>query len=248
MRLFKAILIVVFSFSISLALQTSKQFNLLNKKNYKIIYDRDINSKDIQKISNDLDSVFRFWKSKLKVKQKGKIEFVIYKDDKSYKNRSGVNFNLPIYLNKGIVHISPVATDYRKQTYHSYLTQGVVLGILQEAYKRGCSKWLIDAFSVYVSKLGDVDAQVYNEVQHNIKDFQQEYSQLKKEAQYKAFIAKALSFINYLGSKYGEEKILLLFRKYDGKKTDEEVFEEVFGEKLGEIEKGWQIFLKRKQK
>lgn len=248
MKCFKVFLLILLGFYVAGALQTTTQFNLVNKKNYKISYDRDIGGKDIQKISNDLDSLFRYWKNKLKVKHKGKVEFVLYKYDKSYKNKSNVRFNLPIYLNKGSVHISPNALDYRNQAYHSYLSQAVILGILNEVNQKGCPRWLCEAFSVYVAKLKDIDTDSYIDFQHSIKDFQQEYSQLKKETQYKAFMAKTLSFIKFLDSKYGEGKMLLLFRTYDGKKTDQEVFEKVFSDKFDEIEKGWLHFVREKQK
>lgn len=248
MKLFKVILVILLVYNITHPMQNTKQFNLINKKSYKILYDREFDAAEIQKFSHDLDSAFMYWKAKLSVKQKGKIEFIIYKSERSYKHKSGVKFNISVYRSRGIVHISPKAIEYRNKNYSSYLTQAVISGLLKDVNKKGCPEWLSDAFAFYISKLDEVETQGYIDTQLNIRDFQQEYSQLKREAQYRMFIVRAFSFLNYLETKYGGEKIYLLFRTFDGKRTDEEVFEIVFGEKFDAIEKGWRLFVRAKQK
>lgn len=231
-----SLLIFIILFTDVYALQKIASFETIQKKNIVMRFEKGISEQEAKEIFQQLDSLVKDWKKKLNIKTKSKSEFRFYFLDKSYMSKSGAKFNQIVYLNKGAVHISPVArlTENIKRS----LPQAVVLSILAETNKNGCPNWLTEAYAYYISNQVAVNFQPLSTF-YNIKDFQQEYYQIKKESQYKVLLAKAISLIIFLKERYGIEKLNSLFSSYDGIRTDEQIYEKVFNEKYDLIERYW---------
>ncbi|RCK73996.1 MAG: hypothetical protein IGBAC_2143 [Ignavibacteriae bacterium] len=245
MKHINLILIFLLIFNQSNSQQLTKQYESLKYKNFKISYEKELNPEDVKFIAIKIDSLLNEWKLILKIKRVRNIEFRMYKSDKSYKNKTNVKFNQDVYHNQNIIHLSPKIFDRKSLSSDKILVNAVILALLSESGKRGCPKWLIDSYAIYFSGLKESEQQATLNISGNLKDFKQEYSQLKKETQYNAFLSKSFHFIDFVNKRYGNDKLNFLFKAFNGKRSEEEAFEFALGEKFEEIEKAWNNFIKR---
>ncbi len=245
MKIIHLFLIILIFLSYTYSQNITIQYEEMKYKSFKISFQKDLNLEEVKSIGDQLDHYLNHWKNILKIKKVRNVEFRLYKSEKAYKNKSNVNFNQEVFLYKDIIHLSPKIFDRNYLLTDKLLANAVVLALLKESGKKGCPKWLIESYAIYLSGMRDADQQSTINISYSLKDFKQEYSQLKKESQYKAFLSKSSVFFEFVNKRYGSERLNYLFRLFNGKRSEEQAFEMAFGEKFDEIERAWKVYLRK---
>lgn len=218
-----------------------KNFEVLKSKNFIIKYEQGISQTQVSPVMSDLELQFKNWNKRLGLvpTKAGGIEVRIYKNENRYFRESGSFLKEEGFYSKGIIHLTLPSTLDKNGNRMNVLSCVVALSLLSAANDNGCPAWLTEAFGIYAGgDLGKYGMPLQVRTS-NFRDMQQEFTQVRKEKDMINFYAKLAEVMKFLNDRYGTQKVDSLFIVFDGIKTFEQVFEQVFSEKFDKIEKAW---------
>ncbi len=230
---------IIFSF------QSKSRFDLFKSKNFLIKYEQGITNSAVKSIASDLELQFKEWMKRLNLApNKLPVEVRIYKTEKKYFQESQSKLKEEGNYSNGIIYLSPPSKLDEKGSRVNIISRVVALSILSAANDNGCPRWLTEAYGIYAG--GDLEK--YEPVPvlraTSFIDFQEEMNQAKKEKDVRVLYAKLSEVMKFFLNRYNQQKVDLLFTRFDGIKSMEQVFEENFAEKYDVIETAWNRAIK----
>jgi hypothetical protein len=230
----------IFFFNLSFGFQF-RDFETMNSKNFMIKYERGISQSEIKLVMGDLEIQYKIWYKRLGLvlTQSGAIEVRVYKNENRYFRESRSLLKEEGCYSNGIINLAPPSLLDKKGNRMNVMSRVVALSLLSSANDNGCPTWLTEAYGIYAGgdlKKYGTSPQIRTT---NFRDFQQEFSQVRKQKEMVYFYAKLSDVIKFLIDKYSEKKVDSLFLAFDGIQTFEQVFERVFSDNYDKIEKSW---------
>lgn len=202
----------------------------------------------MKSIASDLELHFKEWTKRLNlVPQKLPVEVRIYKTERKYFQESQSKLKEEGTYSNGIIFLSPPSKLDEKGNRVNIISRVVALSILSAANDNGCPRWLTEAYGIYAG--GDLDKYEYVPMLRatSFIDFQQEMNQAKREKDVLYLYYKLSEVMKFMLNRYNKQKVDLLFTRFNGIKSMEQVFEENFAEKYDVIEKAWNEAVKNRK-
>jgi hypothetical protein len=218
-----------------------RDFETLKSKNFIINYERGISQSEIKLVMGDLEMQYKVWYKRLNLAptHEGAIEVRVFKNENRYFHESRSLLKEEGCYSNGVINLAPPSLLDKKGNRMNVMSRVVALSLLSSANDNGCPMWLTEAYGIYaggdLTKYG-TPPQIRST---SFRDFQQEFTQVRKQRDMVYFYAKLSDVIKFFIDRYGDKKVDSLFPAFDGIKTFEQVFEEIFSEKYEKIEKLW---------
>ena len=133
-------------------LPVSAQEGLLSFRspNFEIKYQKGVSEEDARKVAEYVEKDYAYLSSLLRLNLKARVEVRLYDTDLKFTKGAGARTATPgVSLNRGIIHVKPVARLEAENRLAQSLSMELAEALLEGAVRLGCPQWLAQSFAVY---------------------------------------------------------------------------------------------------
>lgn len=222
------------------ALHAQSGFQTLGTVRVEVKYQRGVPAADARDAAEYLQTEYDYLSAKLGVDLEHRLETRIYDAPGKYLDATRqTKAWRPALYRSGILHVQPVAELRRRDAFETGLSYELVLALLEQPVRRGCPRWLAEAFAVFHSGIMTTLSAPVGKRLTAFGDLDQEMQQhpappRREDVQY--LLGQTMRFFL---DRYGEDRAIGLFGAFDGERGVDAVFREHLGETLADAEQAW---------
>jgi hypothetical protein len=209
-------------------------------KYFDVKYQRGNNEEDVRKLVKFLDEEQKSIIDKLGFESKKHIEVIIYESAGRYLSEANVKKPWRVaYYAKGVLHLQPIGALQADRMMEADISFELSKAQFEPVAAKGCPRWLREAFAVYHSgELENLTPPIGVRIS-SFADLDQDIQSFPDPPQREDVHYILGHTMAFFIDRYGEPKSDSVFRQFDGTKSVETVFKNVFGENISTIEKAW---------
>jgi hypothetical protein len=143
------------------------------------------------------------------------------------------------YYARGVLHIQPIQALRQRGIFERVLSFELAEAYLEPVVEKGCPRWLREAFAVaFCGELGDLTPPIGAKLA-SFSDLNQDL-QVYQEPPQRDDVHFILGHtFRFFQRTYGNDKVALIFKEFDGTKSIETVLRKVLALDYGAVEKAW---------
>ena len=233
--------VLVLLSTLMLGMQTT-YFQNYSTAYFRIRYEKSVSVEGIKKLGEELENKYAESRLRFGISLNNRVDVYVYSSPIKFRSDSrSVAFNDGAFRDGKIYLMSPkvLGTEMKLQSVVARLVTRAVLDEIKL-----CPPWLSECYSLYAG--GDVSSfgRPARFKGSGFSDISEEFSTAEREKDVRELYAKLAVTANFLVNRYGEKKVEAMFEEFNTGLPIEEIFENSFNEKIGDIEKAWMSALK----
>lgn len=239
-RMITGVLMVgVLSF-LSMTAHAQVPYGTLKTVHFNVQYQRGVTEEEARTAADYLQSDYGYLSEKLGIDLKKKLDVRIYESVRKFTTQA--NRTRPwrgaLYW-RGVLHVQPVRALAQRKILEQSLSYELVGAMLESSAEKGCPRWLCEAFAVYHSGLMAKLVRPVGARLSSFADLEQDIQSYPNPPQWEDVRYVLGVTMKYLVDTYGEEKVLGLFKAFDGTMSVQNVFKYNLGQDFAAIEHAW---------
>ncbi len=210
-----------------------------------IKYQRSTPEKDVRELLEFLQRDRESIVAELGLESEWKITVKVYSTVGQFRTDAKVqeNWREAIY-SRGTLHVQPLELLVKEGTLERTMAYELALALLEDAWSLGCPQWLREAYAVYHSGMLEAMTPPVGVQHKSFADLDQDLQEYTSPPQLDDVHYILGQTMLFFIKSYGASKAFGVYAAFDGNQTVEEVFEKVFEEEYGVIEKRWASAIK----
>jgi hypothetical protein len=215
-------------------------YGTLKTVHFNVQYQRGVTEEEARTAADYLQTDYGYLSEKLGMDLKKKLDVRIYESVQKFTTQA--NRTRPwrgaLYWH-GVLHVQPVRALAQRKILEQSLSFELVEAMLEPSAAKGCPRWLCEAFAVYHSGLMAKLTRPVGVRLSSFADLEQDIQSYQNPPQWEDVRYVLGVTMKYLVDTYGEEKVLGLFKAFDGEKSVQNVFKNGLGQDFAAVEKAW---------
>ena len=211
---------------------------------FRIMYERGISLENVRGVADDIELIFGDFNAKVMLRLPKEIPTVLGSSFVGLMRRLSGRVESPVFLIHDTLYIvSWNDAGIARDRVLPLLRYAIAFTILDRGSTHGTPQWLMYGYALRYANLGMSITPPPVAYMRSFDDFTEEGQQFishREAGNYNYLLLKAIDF---LITRYGEQKFITLFTDIPSDKTLEEGFEKAFGEKYTTIEKAWRTYI-----
>lgn len=219
-------------------------FTSLKTVHFDVQYPSSVTVDDAKKVADYLQSEYEYLNAKLGIDLKKRVEVRVYESVGRYmaESKQGKPWRGAIY-SRGALHVQPVGALTARKMLEQALSFELAALVLEEAGRKGCPRWLREAFAVYHSgEMANLTAPTGVKVAY-FSDLDQDIQQFPEPPQRDDVHYVLGMTMKFFIERFGEDAGVSVFKSFDGATSFEEVSRKVFKRDPEVIEREWAQYI-----
>lgn len=211
---------------------------------YRIIYQPGISLENVRGVADDMEFIFGDFNSKTMLRLPKEIPTVLGASTAGWMWKYSGRIESPVFFTHDTLYVVSW-NDARipRDRMLPLLRYAISYAILSRGSTHGTPRWLMEGYSLRYANFGLQLMRPSVAYMRSFSDFSEEGQQFRSPTESEDYKYLLLKTIDFLITRYGEEKFVTLFSILPIDRTVEEGFEKAFGEKYTAIEKAWRTYI-----
>ena len=233
-------LLVLFAIA-TLGMQAS-YFQTYSTAYFRIKYEKSVAPEHIQKLGEELENTYADARKRFGISLNHRMNVYVYNSQIKFRSDSrSIAFDDGAFGNGNIYLMSPKILE-RTMKLQPVISRVVTRAVLDEM--KLCPQWLRECYSLYAGGEQERFGRPARFKISGFADLGEEFAAAERQKDIVEIYAKLAVTADFLVDRYGEKKVEALFGEFKSGSSLEEIFENSFGEKIGDIEHAWMAALK----
>ena len=240
----RSIIVICLSLLLSAAAaypQASKNMRFVILPHFRLNYDKNVQEKDVQLVSKELQRSFDYFQSKFSFAPSDKINVYLYSSKERPRGTLLYSILDDSFFNDGKVVILATALHDEKHMLNLFIDRVVARAFLNTVLT--CPAWMAETYGLAV---GYDFARFGNPTRGHLTSFSdlgEDLSRADDTKEIRAVFAGMAATAKYFIDQYGETKLDAVVKSLHAGHTIEEAFENVFGGKFDDLERSWAEYM-----
>ncbi len=226
--------------------QTTKNLRYTILPHYRLNYDKNVNEKDVQLLSKELQRAYEYYHTKLSFSPPDKITVYLYSSKERPRGTLLYRVFDDAFYNEGKIIVLASALHDEGRTPRLLADRVVARAYLKSIIT--CPDWMSETYALAqgydFARFGSPTRGHLSSFSDLGEDLARADDTEELEAVYAGLAATAKFFID----QYGETKLDLLVKSLRSGHSLEEAFENAFGAKYDEVERAWAEYMSSRLK
>lgn len=207
---------------------------------FDVRYQRGVGEEAAEKIGDYLEADNTYLSATLGIELDRRVEVRVYDAPGKYLGGAGEKMShRAAAAVRGVLHVQPPGRLPAGASLEKALSAELALIVLEPAERRGCPRWLREAFAAYHSGVvADLDAPIAMRVTA-FADLEQEIQRPESPQRQESLQYLLGHTMRFLLERYGEERALGLFRAFNGEDGPDAIFRVRLGAGMQDVESEW---------
>ena len=225
-------------------LHAQNPFETLKTLHFEVKYEKGVPELDARQVADYLEDDYTYLNKQTGLELQQPLVVRLYASLGSYISQSKMKKTWRGgFYERGVFHLQPVESLLKRKIMEQTLSFEFATAMLDEVGRKGCPRWLREAFAVsYCGEMAGLTP-AYGMLVSYFSDLDQiieQYPDPPKRDDVHFVLGHTMKFIV---DRYGEDRANGVFKAFDGVTGVEEVFSKQFKESYVTIEKAWAAYI-----